>query len=76
VGEPTGVLRGKDAIRRYWCKALDRNPALRFELVTVFLGAASVTLTYRGPRGLSAEVFSFDADGMVFRAAAHYTASV
>jgi ketosteroid isomerase-like protein len=72
MGEATGLLRGKAAIRDYWRKALDRNPALRFELVNVFVGSGSVTLTYRGHRGLSAEVFCFDAAGMVYRAAAHY----
>jgi hypothetical protein len=32
----------------------------------------SVTLYYRGPRGLSAEVFNFGPDHRVTRAFAHY----
>jgi hypothetical protein len=72
MNEPSGTLRGKEAIREYWSKALARYPELHLELVDVFAGAASVTVTYRGHRGLSAEVFWFAPDGKVYRAAAHY----
>jgi len=72
VGEPSGALKGKAAIRDYWSRALARIPDLRFELVGVYAGAASVVIHYRGPRGLSAELFWFDAAGKVYRAAAHY----
>ena len=72
VDEPSGKLKGKRAIRSYWAKALERNPSLEFELLHVLAGAASVTIVYRGHRGLSAEVFWFDGDGQVERAAAHY----
>jgi len=72
AGEPSGTLHGKAAIGAYWRKALAATPALRFELITTLLGADSVTLYYRGPRGLAAEVFFFDADHKVIRAAAHY----
>ncbi len=40
--------------------------------VNVFAGASSVTIIYRGHRGLSAEVFWFNAEHEVYRAAAHY----
>ncbi len=72
TNEPTGTLRGKAAIRDYWAKALAQRPDLHFELVNVFAGAGSVTVTYRGHRGSSAEVFWFNAALEVFRAAAHY----
>ena len=75
MGEPSGLLRGKDAIRAYWSKALAQNPQLHFELVDVLAGASSVTVLYRGHRGLSAEVFWFNDEGRVHRAAAHYTAA-
>ena len=74
MSEPSGRLKGKDAIRSYWAQAIARNPALRFELLDVLAGAASVVIVYRGQRGLSAEVFWFDAAGKVERAAAHYAA--
>lgn len=68
-----GRLRGKAAVGAYWRAALDANPALRFEPVATLTGADSLTLLYRGATGqLVAEVMSFDADGKVRAASAHY----
>lgn len=72
MGEPSGTLRGKVAIRAYWTKALVQIPDLRFELQHVLVGVESVALAYRGHRGASVEVFWFDDAGRVVRAAAHY----
>lgn len=72
VGEASGTLKGKPAIRAYWAKALAAIPDLRFELVTVLAGVNSVTVYYKGHRGLVAEVFQFGATGKVSRASAHY----
>jgi hypothetical protein len=72
VGEPSGVLRGKPAVGAYWALALERIPDLHFELEHVYGGVNSVTIGYRGPRGLGAEVFWFNPEGKVQRAAAHY----
>jgi ketosteroid isomerase-like protein len=72
VGEPSGVLRGKEAIRAYWRRALDLVPTLHFELIETFVGADGVVLHYQGVRGRAAEVFFFDAHGKVIKAAAHY----
>jgi hypothetical protein len=76
VGEPSGTLKGKATVRVYWSKALARLPDLHFELEGVYAGAASIVIHYRGPRGASAEVFWFDAEGKVDRAAAHYVEEV
>lgn len=70
--EPSGTLKGKAAVGAYWEKALGLNPQLHFELVTTLVGANSITLNYRGTRGMAAEVFFFNAAGLVYRAAAHY----
>lgn len=40
--------------------------------VEVFAGPSSPVIQYRGLRGPSAEVFRFDAENKVCRAAAHY----
>ena len=72
MGEPSGTLKGKEAVRGYWAKALARLPDLHFELLDVFVGAASVVVHYRGPRGVSAEAFWFNSERKVHRAAAHY----
>lgn len=73
VGEPSGRLKGKQAIADYWRKALQTLPDLRFELIVTLIGAGSVTIHYKGARGrLAAEVFHFNADGKVHAAFAHY----
>jgi hypothetical protein len=73
AGEPSGTLRGKTAIGRYWKRALELIPDLHFELVSVLAGVSSITLYYKGARGrLSAEVFHFGAGHKVVKAFAHY----
>jgi hypothetical protein len=71
--EPSGTLKGKEAIRPYWAKALAKTPGLRFELQTVLAGIDSLVLYYTGANGrLAAEVFEFNERGVVRRSAAHY----
>lgn len=72
AGEATGVLHGKRAVADYWRLAMAKAPELHFTLIDVFLGADSVAVHYQGLRGPVVEVFFFDADGRVARAAAHY----
>ena len=72
AGEPSGVLKGKKSIGAYWKRALELQPTLRFELAEVLTGATSVTLCYLGPRGKGAEVFFFNEQVKVYKAAAHY----
>lgn len=75
AGEPSGKLKGRKAVGAYWAKALQLIPDLRFELVSTLVGAESVTLYYKGARGMAAEVFLFGPDGKVVGAFAHYEAS-
>jgi hypothetical protein len=71
--DPTGILRGKPAVRAYWSKALQLIPDLQFELISILVGIQSITLYYKGARGrMSAEVFFFNAHGKVTKAFAHY----
>jgi ketosteroid isomerase-like protein len=70
--EASGKLKGKAAVGAYWKAALERMPDLRFEHHATLVGAGSVTIYYRGVRGMAAEVFFFDAAGAVIKAAAHY----
>jgi ketosteroid isomerase-like protein len=72
AGEASGTLRGKPAVRAYWAKALELIPSLRFELLTVLTGVNSVTVYYKGHRGLAAEVFHLSGSGKVSKAFAHY----
>jgi ketosteroid isomerase-like protein len=72
AGVESGSLTGKAAVRAYWAAALQKMPTLRFELVQTLVGADSVTIYYRGVRGMAAEVFFFGQGHLVIRAAAHY----
>lgn len=72
AGEPSGTLKGKAAVGAYWAKALTLIPELRFDLITTLIGVNSITLYYRGTRGLAAEVFHFGPDRKVISAYAHY----
>lgn len=73
VGEPSGRLSGKEAIRAYWKTALERNPDLRFVLQTVFCGADTVAVLYESVgRRTAIEHFRFNASGLVCEASAQY----
>lgn len=73
AGEASGRLKGKQAVGDYWRKALGLLPDLHFELIVVLTGVNSITIHYNGARGrLSAEVFHFNAQGLVQAAFAHY----
>jgi hypothetical protein len=73
AGEPSGMIKGKNAVGAYWAKALQLIPDLRFELLATLVGVNSITIYYKGVRGLAAEVFHFNADRKVIRAFAHYS---
>lgn len=70
--ESSGMLRGRESVGAYWAKALQLVPDLRFELLSILTGVNSITLYYKGPRGLAAEVFHFGPDKKVERSFAHY----
>ena len=78
AGEPSGTVRGKQAVRAYWGAGLQKLPELRFDLITVLAGVDSITLYYNGhyapgaPETLSAEVLLFNAEQKAIRGFAHY----
>jgi hypothetical protein len=51
VGDPTrdpsGVLRGKAAIREYWAIGQAAVPPLKFELIDVHVGVNAIGILYR-----------------------------
>ena len=74
VGEPSGVLIGRAAIRAYWSKALERQPDLHFRLITALSGISSVVIHYqRHNGGYAAEYFEFEPGGKVSKSSAHYS---
>jgi ketosteroid isomerase-like protein len=70
LAEPSGVVRGKAALRTYFAKALgSAGPGSRFDLRRAYVGAHGVTLLYDRTGGkLVAETFWFDERGLVRRA--------
>ncbi len=72
LGVESGRLKGKAAVRDYWKRGLEAFPDLHFELQQVLVGASSVTILYKGHKGISCEHFKFNGDGLVYEASAHY----
>ncbi len=61
--ESSGVLRGKDALRRYWTEGLRLIPDLRFTVEAVYAGISAIVITYRNQKNvLVNEVLIFDGD--------------
>ncbi|MEM6566021.1 MAG: nuclear transport factor 2 family protein [Pseudomonadota bacterium] len=66
-----GEVRGQDALRAYWSKALETQPDLSFVVVDVFEGHGMLVITYRNQRdAFAAETLRFDLNGLVVEASA------
>jgi ketosteroid isomerase-like protein len=71
--EPSGVLRGKEELRAYIARGLERFADLHFEPLDLLVGVDSVTLTYVSVESrIAAEVMTLDPQGLVVRVQAHY----
>ncbi|MFD8708518.1 nuclear transport factor 2 family protein [Kitasatospora sp. NPDC059648] len=67
VGDPTGEVRGKEALRVYWAKGLQHLPDLHFTVEDVRASVDTLVINYRNERGRGvAEVLTFR-DGLVCR---------
>lgn len=68
-----GVLRGKEAVRDYFASALERFPALRFEVGDVVIEPGQVTVSYLGMSNLlTIETMYVDVDGRAWRIDVEY----
>lgn len=73
LGDPTGTVRGKEALRDYFSKGLAKYPDLTFHLQRVFLGTRSVTVYYESVDNLmAAEMMELDDRRLIARVLAHY----
>ena len=73
LGDPTGTVHGKAALRGYWQRGLAANPGLRFELDRVLVGHDSVLIAYRNHRGQHcAEWLRLEDADHAIAGAAHY----
>jgi ketosteroid isomerase-like protein len=74
AGIESGSLKGKEAVRQYWKKALQRIPDLHFELYEVTTGINAVALYYQSVMNKKAiEVMFFNEEGKVNKMFALYT---
>lgn len=70
---PDGVIHGRQMLRLYFEKALERAPQLTFTPEALFVGARGHTLIYRNHRGeRTAEHHEMDNLGLIVRAEATY----
>lgn len=73
LGRADGTIRSKGELRDYFGVGVAARSTLKFELLDVLPGVASVTLYYRNHRGRTvAETMFLGPDGKVVRAAVHY----
>lgn len=49
--DASGTVRGKEALRAYWGKALGLIPNLHFTLIDLFVSRDSVVVFYENERG-------------------------
>lgn len=74
TGGTSDSLKGKEAVREYWSKGLEKFPDLHFELKEVTVGVNSVALYYKSVMDkMSIEVMFFNEAGKVNRMFAHYS---
>jgi hypothetical protein len=58
-----GVVRGKEALRRYWSEGIRLIPDLHFEVLALYVGVSTLVINYRNQAGgVVSEVLTFDGD--------------
>jgi ketosteroid isomerase-like protein len=71
--DPSGNVRGKTALRKYFKRGLEAYPNLHFELSDVMFGLSSIVVCYKNQKGTkTAEFMEFGKEGKVTRAVANY----
>lgn len=74
TGGTVDSLKGKEKVREYWQKALDKIPDLHFEFIDVTGGVNSVVIYYKSIMNKkSMEVMFFNDEGKVNKMYAHYS---
>ncbi len=74
LNDPSGMVKGKDALRAYFQRGLEVYPHLKFELIDVMWGLSSVVLYYVNQKGTkTGEFMEIDSNGKVIRVVANYS---
>jgi ketosteroid isomerase-like protein len=75
VGEPSGTLHGKNALRAYWGKGLPLIPNLHFTLIDTYVSPDSVVVFYQNELGGKiCEYLRLDAAGKIRQGSANHLA--
>jgi hypothetical protein len=73
LGDSSGTIKGKEAVRSYFARGLEAFPNLSFELLDVMWGISSVVLYYLNQKGTkTGEFMELDANQKVSRVVANY----
>ena len=73
LNDPSGMVKGKEALRAYFRRGLEAYPSLKFELIDVMWGVSSVVLYYVNQKGgKTAEFMEVDTDIKATRVVANY----
>ena len=73
--DESGTVRGKDALRAYWGKALALLPNLHFSLIELFVSPDSVVVFYENERGKQiCEYLRVNAAGKIVQGSANHLA--
>ena len=73
--DASGTVRGKDALRAYWGKALGLLPELHFSLVDLFVSPDSVVVFYANERGKKiCEYLRVNDAGLIVQGSANHLA--
>jgi hypothetical protein len=75
LDRPSGTVEGDAALRNYFKRGLELYPNLRFELLDVMCGLASIVVLYKNQKGtMTAEFMEFGKNGKIIRVVANYSA--
>ncbi len=73
LNDPSGTVKGKDALRAYFKRGLEVYPNLKFDLIDIMWGLSSVVLYYVNQKGTkTGEFMEIDSKGKVVRVVANY----
>jgi len=73
LNDPSGTVRGRDALRAYFRKGLEVYPDLSFRLIDLMWGLNSVVLYYENQKGTkTGEFMELGRTGKVTRVVANY----
>ena len=71
MSRPSGLIEGKEALRTYFARGLERYPSLTFELKDVLSGISHILIYYANEAGIrTGEFMEFDSNGKIVRVVA------